>query len=115
MNLYLKTIARTYTAEYLAKWPRTRGVEITTHPVWAESEQAVRENHRESMGEYWDDKFEDVLAGVERMDVDAERARMLRADRTNRRCCDNAVLRPCVCLISFTCAEHGDRCVGSHD
>lgn len=31
------------------------------------------------------------------------------------RCCDKAVRRACVCRESWTCPDHGDVCVGSHD
>lgn len=30
-------------------------------------------------------------------------------------CCHRAVQIPCVCAFAFTCPEHGDRHVGSHD
>lgn len=30
-------------------------------------------------------------------------------------CCARAVVRPCVCRVSFSCEVHGTRCVGSHD
>ena len=31
------------------------------------------------------------------------------------RCCERAVKRFCVCLVSWDCPEHGATCVGSHD
>ena len=30
-------------------------------------------------------------------------------------CCAKAKPRACACAYSFDCAEHGVRCVGSHD
>ena len=32
-----------------------------------------------------------------------------------RACCPVAALQDCVCVVSFKCAIHGSRCVGSHD
>lgn len=113
MRLFRKTIRRTYTPEWKARW-NSRDDE-TSAPVWAESAEAVRDAHKPSLGAYWDERFQDVLVSVEPMDHEAEKERMLRADRSNQRCCDEAVLRPCVCVISFSCAEHGARCIGGHD
>ena len=31
------------------------------------------------------------------------------------RCCPKAVGVPCMCEVSYTCPDHGTRCVGSHD
>lgn len=31
------------------------------------------------------------------------------------RCCTKAQGRPCVCEVSYTCPDHGTRCIGSHD
>lgn len=33
----------------------------------------------------------------------------------NRACCPLAVIRGCVCAISFACELHGQQCVGTHD
>lgn len=30
-------------------------------------------------------------------------------------CCEKATMTPCVCMYSFTCPEHGDSHIGSHD
>ena len=30
-------------------------------------------------------------------------------------CCEKAEFKPCVCMYSFACAEHGDTHVGTHD
>lgn len=30
-------------------------------------------------------------------------------------CCDKAERKPCVCFIAYTCAEHGERHIGTHD
>jgi hypothetical protein len=32
-----------------------------------------------------------------------------------RACCPLAVIRGCVCAISFSCELHGQRCIGTHD
>ena len=44
-----------------------------------------------------------------------ERGRVLRSTYARYRCCDLAIFRPCVCLVSFSCPEHGTRCHGTHD
>ena len=31
------------------------------------------------------------------------------------RCCPKATGVPCMCEVSYTCPDHGTRCVGSHD
>jgi len=31
------------------------------------------------------------------------------------RCCPKAVGNPCMCEVSYSCPDHGTRCVGSHD
>ena len=31
------------------------------------------------------------------------------------KCCPKAECRPCACIESWTCPDHGTRCVGSHD
>lgn len=33
----------------------------------------------------------------------------------NRACCPLAVYRGCVCVVSFSCVLHGQKCIGSHD
>lgn len=49
-----------------------------------------------------------------------ERARVAAAQpvhpsATRYACCPQAVPIPCVCAFAFTCPEHGDRHIGSHD
>ncbi len=31
------------------------------------------------------------------------------------RCCPKAEVAPCMCKVRYTCPDHGDHCVGSHD
>ena len=45
----------------------------------------------------------------------ASAAFMLVTKIAGNRCCPNAVSRPCACLESWSCEEHGFKCVGSHD
>lgn len=33
----------------------------------------------------------------------------------SRACCPLATIRGCVCMISFDCEIHGQRCIGTHD
>jgi hypothetical protein len=35
--------------------------------------------------------------------------------RSQRTCCPDAVVVPCVCLVSVQCPRHGIICAGSHD
>jgi hypothetical protein len=30
-------------------------------------------------------------------------------------CCKLAVIKQCVCILSTSCTEHGERCIGTHD
>jgi hypothetical protein len=120
VNLYLKETRRAYTPLGLSIWGDRNSEHTSKRPVWAESTADVRRTHDEQqalMSTYWKARYEDVLVSIEQMDVEAERERMLKADsyRGPNRCCDDAVLYPCVCSIAFTCAVHGQKCVGSHD
>ena len=118
MLLFQKETRRVYTPLGLSIWGDRNSEHPSKHPVWAESADAVRKQHdaqQASMSDYWKEKYEDVLVSVTPMDVDEQRRRMRDQDHRNHRCCDDAVLYPCVCYIAFTCAEHGQRCVGSHD
>jgi hypothetical protein len=35
--------------------------------------------------------------------------------RSQRKCCPDAVIVPCVCRVSVSCPTHGLICAGSHD
>ncbi len=35
--------------------------------------------------------------------------------RSQRTCCADAVIIPCVCRLSVRCPQHGVICAGSHD
>jgi len=54
-----------------------------------------------------------ALARFERMTCssDCSRRRIIAAWA----CCDKAQITPCVCAYAFSCEEHGDRHVGTHD
>lgn len=40
----------------------------------------------------------------------------LKAEQIKRwACCDKAVMTPCVCTYSFSCPEHGEKHIGTHD
>lgn len=61
---------------------------------------------------HWGHLYKDRVTAVKELDLQQAR---LRASEHPARCCDLAVVRPCVCRISFLCPAHGRTCHGSHD
>lgn len=119
--LFQIKIRRTYDPSY--KWKS--GFVESTHLRWADSEEELRikwdADHQPNA--YWDPKFLDTLESVEGIDPEKFRQQRREYDQRMRSyvasaiqaCCDLAILRPCVCLVSYSCPEHGEKCHGSHD
>jgi hypothetical protein len=125
-RLFFVTIKRVHSAASKAKWPASGADHESTFPDWGESAETVRarrEANLVSKSPYWAEKFTDTVEAVVEGDVVAERARCVEMWERMRRvfrdryapCCDLAVLRPCVCSISYSCPEHGNTCHGTHD
>ena len=114
-QLFSVTIRRTYTPEHRARWSDVPEHQDSSHPEWAESAEQIVDRWQAihaNQSEYWLAKFRDELLMVEPLNADEQRAK---ARRHEERCCDLAIVRPCVCSISFSCPEHGTKCVGTHD
>lgn len=116
-GLYNVTIRRTYTEAHRDKWG---GPEYSdsTHPEWATSAEALVATWadiHDNQSPYWLEKFRDEVLLVEPLNVDAQRAHARQHPLADERCCDLAVVNPCVCSISFTCPEHGAKHIGTHD
>jgi len=121
LKLFAVTIKRVYDAKGMEIWPGAKSTG-SAHPEWGESAEAVAERwdaiHAETYP-YWDEKYKDHVSAV--VELDAEQARQQRRDICSRvgsyppPCCELAVIRSCVCRISYECPQHGSKCHGSHD
>ena len=114
-RLFNVTIRRTFTEAHRARWSDTPEYSDSTHPEWADSPEAIvatwADIHANQQA-YWLAKYSDELLMVEPLNLDARRAEAARYDE---RCCDLAIVYPCVCSIAFSCPEHGVKHVGTHD
>lgn len=62
------------------------------------------------------DKITETDAMVlEKCGLIMEEAKNPKAKVSTRACCSLAVIRNCVCTISFFCPLHGNKCIGTHD
>jgi hypothetical protein len=120
MSLYDVTIRRTYTEEYLAKWPGKKAWD-TVALSWAFDRESVEEywtkQHGANRSEYFDNMYRDSVVSIERVtdeELIVRRNRLQSLSYTNP-CCTLAVLRNCVCRYSTSCPVHGGRCHGTHD
>lgn len=116
-QLFSVTIRRTYTPAHLNRWG---GPEFTdrAHPEWGESAEAIVAQWADihaNQSAYWLERFRDEVLMVEPLDADQLRAEAAAHHQSDLRCCDLAIVRPCVCMVSFTCPKHGVRCHGTHD
>lgn len=65
--------------------------------------------------ENWQGDYSTSIVGVRKFsDTELELKRVM-ARKYRERCCDLAVLRNCVCYVSFLCPVHGTHCHGTHD
>lgn len=122
-DLFYVTIRRTYTPEFRAKWsgPETSD---STHPRFAETAEEIWATNFYTDSRYADEVFAVERATPERLAEERAKAADLFArlrSTFERRgdhyepCCELAILRPCVCSISYLCPVHGSHCHGSHD
>jgi hypothetical protein len=120
-QLFSVTIRRTYTAKHRAQWSDLPEYSDSSHPEWGESAEAVVERWatiHDNVQPYWLEKFRDEVLMVEPLDADkrrAEAAELIQRVGYPDRCCDLAIVNPCVCAISYTCPDHGTKCHGTHD
>jgi len=116
LQLFNVTIRRTYTPAYQEQWGGPESAD-SKHPEWGESAEAIiakwAELHANQMP-YWLERFRDEVLMVEPLDA-AERRADARQRYGTERCCDLAIVKPCVCRVSFSCPEHGVTCHGTHD
>lgn len=72
----------------------------------------------------WEETYSDievvsqeVSTAIEKLWREEERKEMAEKIRKNipGKCCERATVLPCVCAYSWTCPDHGDTHVGSHD
>ncbi len=114
MKLFKVSILREHSEAHKLKWSGKD--ETYSHLEWRDSEEAVWSRWAETHARpqpYWDERFKDsVVEVVEATDVAARREA---AARYTERCCELAVLNPCVCRVSFICPEHGTSHWGTHD
>lgn len=114
-RLFEVTISRKYTDEWRARWPSQTDYE-TTGPRWATSPEEIRAAFdAQPVSDYWRARYTDSLTAVVEVSPEETAERRERAARHPERCCDLAVLRHCVCRVSFACPLHGAHCHGSHD
>lgn len=43
------------------------------------------------------------------------RARLAKVEAKMNACCEQAVVKPCVCKLFYSCQIHGDRHIGTHE
>lgn len=116
-QLYNVTIRRTYTAKHRAQWSDVPEYSDSTHPEWADQAEDIVDRwddiHRNAQP-YWLAKYRDEVLLIEPLNADERRADAARRYGTER-CCDLAIVKPCVCRVSFSCPVHGVKCNGTHD
>lgn len=118
-NLFDVTIRRTYTDEYMARWPSKKSTD-TIVQSWASSIEEVREYwtklHAPGQFQSFDRMYQDSVVHIEQVEPEdlAERRKRLQTARV-KICCDLAIQRNCVCSYSTQCPVHGVRCHGTHD
>lgn len=120
-RLFSVTIRRTYTPAYQARWSNIPETSDSSHPEWADSPETIVAKWAEIHGQqqpYWLEKFSDELLMVEPLNTDERRREAQRHETKAHggpRCCDLAVVYPCVCAVAFSCPEHGVSHNGTHD
>lgn len=102
MRLYDVTIGRVH-SDGSRDWD-------STFPMWAAVEDDVR-----ARWPYVGRDYRDELVALREVPPDELEERRDKAALHPERCCELAVLRPCVCRVSFTCPTHGTNCHGTHD
>lgn len=117
--LFELTNTRTFAPDY--KW-HPGEVQIHKFLVFGEDESVA--DHYGWEGRDYMDKITDVRRlGDEEVQALRNKAtefaaRMSRFSRYGPhygRCCDLAIVHPCVCSVSWNCPVHGRHCHGSHD
>ena len=64
---------------------------------------------------FWINSSEEDQKLLDKCNVIQEAFRSKKTKIDTRACCPLATFRNCVCMISFDCVIHGQKCIGTHD
>lgn len=107
------TTLRIFTDEYQNRWRKNQSQsELNVHQVIEETTEEVRIKWNKNKSIAMDRTYHDELVDVVEISEDELLGRKC---SDPRRCCDKAINFFCVCALSFLCAEHGSRHIGTHD